>query len=122
MNKKSVLVIDDDPSVIQILSNILRPHYRVQAATRGIQGVAIAASPPPPDLILLDVLMPGLDGYEICAELQALPETRNIPVGFVTGNASPDEMQRGRELGGKFYLTKPLNPEEVLSRVQALIG
>jgi len=122
MSEKIILVVDDDPSVIQILSNLLRPKFRVKVATRGAQAIGIAASPPQPDLILLDVLMPDMDGYEVCDKLKNFPDTSRIPVIFVTGNASPEEKQRGLELGGVSYLTKPLDPEEVLSKIKAIIG
>ena len=83
--KKVVLVVDDAPANIHVVNEILRNTYKVRVATSGAKALELAAEKPGPDLILLDVVMPGMDGYEICTRLKADPSTRDIPVIFLTG-------------------------------------
>jgi len=112
--KQVVLVVDDAPENIQVLSAILKPSYKVKAATSGERALKIARSDKPPDLILLDIMMPEMDGYEVCRQLQADEKTRTIPVIFVTGMSDEAEQQKGLALGADAYLTKPVDPDEVL--------
>lgn len=84
MEKPTILIVDDIPANINILADILSPFYKIKAAINGDIALKIARSAARPDLILLDIMMPGKDGYEICRQLKASPETRTIPVIFVT--------------------------------------
>ena len=116
-NPKAVLVVDDTPANIHVIKGILQGDYKIKAATSGEKALQIAAKSPPPDLILLDVMMPGMDGYEVCQRLKAEPATANIPVVFVTGHADDEERAKGLALGAAAYVTKPVEPEELLANV-----
>jgi putative two-component system response regulator len=119
MNKrKRVLVVDDTPDNILILREILASEFTVLAASSGQEALAVAAASPRPDCILLDVLMPGLDGYEVCRRLKARDETRSIPVLFVTTLGAEEDETLGLELGAVDYITKPVRPPVVLARVR----
>ena len=114
---RTVLIVDDTPQNLSVLGELLQPHYRVRAVNSGERALRAAVSEPRPDLILLDVMMPGMDGYEVLRRLRADERTRNVPVIFITAmNATADE-ERGLELGAVDYITKPLNPPIVLARV-----
>lgn len=115
--KPTVLVVDDTVEVIDLLVDLLQGPYRVKAATSGRRALEIAASPAPPDLILLDIMMPDLSGYAVCEQLKANPATRDIPVIFLTAMTSTDDERRGLELGAVDFITKPVNPPIVLARV-----
>lgn len=117
--RERILVVDDDRSNLATLGSLLQPHFDVLAAPSGERALQIAASVPQPDLILLDVLMPGMDGYEVFARLRDNPATRDIPVIFVTGLDSPEEEEKGLELGAVDYITKPYRPPIILARVHA---
>ncbi|WP_142846717.1 sensor histidine kinase [Telmatospirillum sp. J64-1] len=111
----SLLIIDDDVTSIRALTNVL-DYEHIRFATSGSQGLELARSFPP-SLILLDVLMPEMDGYQVCARLKADPATRDIPVIFITSLSSPEEEARGLELGAVDYVTKPFSPAIVQARV-----
>src|SRR5215831_13013601 len=113
-NRMTVLVVDDTPANIHILVNLLSSDYRTKVATNGEGALKLALKEPQPDLILLDVFMPGMDGYELCRQLKANPVTASIPVLFVTGTASEDDVSKGRSLGAEGFLMKPLDPNTVL--------
>jgi putative two-component system response regulator len=114
----TVLLVDDAPANIELLDEILFPHYRTRVALSGEKALAIAFSSNPPDLILLDVMMPGLDGFQVCEQLKKNPDTRAIPVIFVTGMNELDDERKGLELGAVDYITKPISPTVVLARVK----
>jgi putative two-component system response regulator len=113
----TLLVVDDQPENLAILSDLLEPHYRVRAATSGQRALQIAASDPRPDLILLDVMMPEMDGYEVLTALRRDPAARDIPVIFVTARDTALDEEYGLELGAADYITKPIRPAIVLARV-----
>ena len=115
--RPTVLVVDDSVEVIDLLVDLLREQYRVKAATNGSKALEIARSDTPPDLILLDIMMPGLSGHDVCRELKADPATRDIPVIFLTAMTSTEDERRGLELGAVDFITKPVNPPIVLARV-----
>jgi diguanylate cyclase (GGDEF)-like protein len=114
---QTVLIVDDAKSNIAILAEVLKRDYKVRAATGGEKALEIAFSDNPPDLILLDVVMPGLDGYEVCTRLKASPQTKGIPIIFITGKESEEDEIRGFELGASDYITKPFNSVVVKVRV-----
>jgi putative two-component system response regulator len=114
----TILVVDDTPSNITVLMEILRAEYRILAATNGEQALKIARTDPPPDLILLDVMMPGMSGHEVCQRLKAESSTRKIPVIFVTAMNQVEDETRGFELGAVDYITKPVSPPIVKARVK----
>jgi putative two-component system response regulator len=114
----TVLVVDDTPMNIDILQEALSPFYRVKVATSGARALEIAAQADHPDLILLDIMMPGMDGYEVCRRLKEDPLTRGIPVLFVTAKESAEDELRGFALGCVDYLTKPISAPKVQARVR----
>jgi putative two-component system response regulator len=114
----TVLTVDDTPSNISVLMEILRGDYRVLAATNGEQALKIALADPPPDLILLDVMMPGMSGFEVCQRLKAESSTRKIPVIFVTAMNQVEDEAKGFALGAVDYITKPVSPPIVHARVK----
>lgn len=118
MGTKSILIVDDFPENIDVLKQILKPYYGVRVATGGRLALKIAGSSQPPDLILLDVMMPELDGYEVCRILKADEATRHIPVIFVTALSEADDEARGFDLGCDDYIAKPVNARVVLARVR----
>jgi len=113
-----VLVVDDTPANIDILLAVLRDDYQVRIAVNGEKALQLAGAEPQPDLILLDVMMPGIDGYETCRRLKAEPGTRQIPVIFVTALGADEDEARGLDLGGVDYITKPFNPSLLKARVR----
>ncbi len=116
--KKVVLVVDDAPANIKIVNEILHDSYKVKIATNGAKGIELASGTPGPDLILLDVVMPGMDGYEVCTHLKANPLTHDIPVIFLTGQTDTTDETRGFEVGAVDYIHKPFSPAVVVARVQ----
>ena len=116
--KQCVLVVDDSPENIDLLSEILRDDYRVRVATSGEKALKIVYSDEPPDLILLDIMMPGISGLEICRRLKANPDRRRIPIIFVTAMSSTEDERRGLEIGAVDYITKPISPPIVMARVR----
>jgi len=115
--RPTILIVDDAPENLTLLSELLKLLYRVKAARTGEKALQIAQSDEPPDLILLDVMMPGMDGFEVCRRLRGEARTRHIPVIFITAQGAADDEIRGLELGAVDYLTKPINPPTVLMRV-----
>ena len=108
--KSQILVVDDTPENVDILAGILREHYQIKVALNGAKAISIAEADPPPDLILLDVMMPEMDGYEVSRRLKENPATRDIPVIFVTAKTEVEDERKGFELGAVDYITKPISP------------
>lgn len=116
-HKKTILVVDDTPENIDILSGVLRGEYKVKAALNGEKAIKIAQSTPPPSMILLDIMMPGIDGYEVCRQLKSNPLTSHIPIIFITAKNQTEDEKIGLELGAVDYITKPFSPSIVEARV-----
>ncbi len=114
----TILVVDDSPDNIILMSRLLKDHYRTKIATNGEKALKIASSDDPPDLILLDVVMPYMDGYEVCQELKKNPKTSRIPVIFLTAKTDIEDEKRGFEVGAVDYITKPVSAPLVLARVK----
>jgi len=119
---KTVLVVDDVSANIDILKDMLCSEFKVKAALKGEKALIIAQREPHPDLILLDVLMPEMDGYEVCRQLKADSQTADIPVIFVTGNDSQDEISKGLGLGAIGYLTKPVSADKLADLIGPLFN
>lgn len=115
--QQTILIVDDAKTNIAILANLLKQDYQVQAATNGEKALEIAFCDSPPDLILLDIVMPQMDGYEVCRRLKASEKTKGIPIIFITGKESEEDEVKGFELGASDYITKPFNPTVVKARV-----
>ena len=116
-SRQSILVVDDTPENIDVLTGILRPEFRVKAAINGERALKIAFSDPKPDMILLDIMMPVMDGYEVCRLLKKNPATANIPVIFITAKTQEEDEKKGLKLGAVDYITKPINPSIVQARI-----
>ncbi len=119
---KRILVVDDEPQNITIMNEILKKDYIVIAATDGVNALAIAQSQTPPDLIMLDIMMPRIDGYETLRRLKADPRTARIPVIFVTAKGEIDDKMTGYQHGVSDYVTKPLDSSFVLNVVRRLLS
>ena len=113
----TVLVVDDTPDNLVLVSELLGDHYRVKVANSGARALKAAQTDPVPDLVLLDIMMPEMDGYEVCRQLKASAATRDIPVIFLTARADRDDERLGLELGAVDYITKPISPPILLARV-----
>ena len=113
----TVLVVDDTPENLTLMGALLRDHFMVKVANNGEKALKIAMSDTPPDLVLLDIMMPGTDGYEVCRRLKATAATRDIPVIFLTARSDPDDERMGLALGAVDYITKPISPPILLARV-----
>ncbi len=121
MEKKVILVVDDAPAIIDLLAGLLKDTYKVKAAPNGKTALRIAQSAKPPDLILLDIVMPGMNGLEVCKELKGNAETNRIPIVFLSGEADEEACERGMEIGGAAYLKKPVEPESLFSVIEILL-
>jgi serine phosphatase RsbU (regulator of sigma subunit) len=117
-DKKIVLVVDDAPANIQVAQSILKDEYKIRVATSGSKALELVKVEPMPDLVLLDVMMPEMDGYEVCRRLKAEEVTRDIPVIFLTGKTDPEDETRGLEVGAVDYIRKPFSPAIVKARVR----
>jgi CheY-like chemotaxis protein len=115
--RQKILIIDDTPANIQILHAVLGDAYNTFFATNGRDGIAMARKELP-DLILLDIMMPGMDGYAVCAELKGDPLTGPIPIIFITAMSTVEDETKGLELGAIDYITKPFSPPIVNARVK----
>ena len=116
--KATILIVDDTPTNIQLLNSMLREQYKVKAATNGEKALKIARTEPQPDIILLDIMMPEMDGYEVCRRLKSSPLTAKIPVIFITAKTAVEDEQQGFSLGAVDYITKPFNPDIIKTRVR----
>ena len=114
-----VLIVDDNPENLTVIGELLQPDHAVRAANSGLRALRLARLEPQPDLILLDVMMPEMDGYEVLRQLREDPETADIPVIFLTALNSSDDEERGLVKGAMDYITKPIRPTILLARVRA---
>jgi putative two-component system response regulator len=122
VDKQTVLVVDDAPENIDLVVGILKEQYTVKAARNGQVALKIARSPNPPALILLDIVMPDMDGFEVCHELKADLATAVIPVIFLSGEIGAEERRRGTELGAVDYLTKPVDPAKLSVAIESALA
>ena len=119
--KKMVLVVDDSPENIDLLGDVLNRDYDIKVALNGEKALKIAGSEIPPDIILLDIMMPGMDGYEVCRRLKSDARTQDIPVIFVSSMGEVEDETKGLEVGAIDYITKPIRPPIVQARVRSQI-
>ena len=118
----TILVVDDTPENLTLMSGLLKESYRVKVANGGERALKIAISDTPPDLILLDIMMPEIDGYEVCRRLKADPRSVDIPVIFLTAKSEVADETLGLEMGAVDYITKPISPPIVLARVKTQLA
>jgi len=121
MSQFTILIVDDDPIMLSLISEILSPSYKVRIANSGQRAIEIASSEPRPNLILLDVLMAGISGHTVLAKLQQDKATSGIPVIFVTSKEAMADEEKGLALGAVDYITKPIRPAILLARVKTHI-
>ncbi len=120
--RQTVLCIDDDRLVLGVCTNVLEARgYRVVMATHGRAGIAIAKKERP-DLIILDIMMPGMDGFEVCKQLRADPGLCHTPILIMTAMSLPDLEAKGIEAGATLSIRKPFNPDQVASTVDQVLG
>jgi diguanylate cyclase (GGDEF)-like protein len=117
-SQATVLIVDDQPANIHALAALLKKDYRILTATRGEKALELAARTPPPDLILLDIVMPDMDGHEVCARLKNDEATKAIPIIFVTALGEEQDEEHGLNLGAADYISKPFSPAIVRARVR----
>jgi phosphoserine phosphatase RsbU/P len=117
-DRKLILIVDETPTNVAVVSGLLKDSYRTKVATTGEKALAIVTGPEKPDLILLDVMMPGMDGFEVCRRLKANPDTREIPIIFVTAKTDDVDEVEGFEVGAVDYIHKPFSAPIVLARVK----
>ena len=119
---KKILIIEDDRSTARLAEYTLQQAgYEVTVATDGFEGLRIALGEHPV-LIILDIMLPGLDGYEVCHRLRQRPETASLPILMISAKARQDDKDMGIKMGADDYLTKPVDPSEILSRVETLLA
>lgn len=121
-DKPTVLVVDDTRENLTVIGEILEPHYRVRLANSGERGLRAAQTAPRPNLILLDIMMPEMSGYQVLEELRKMPETREIPVIFVTAMNTDEDEEMGLSLGAVDYITKPVHPAILMARVKTQLA
>ena len=116
-DRATILVVDDTPDNLSLMSGLLKDRYKIQIANSGEKALKIVQGDKPPDLILLDVMMPGLSGHDVCLALKANPRTRDIPIIFLTASNSTADEKKGLEMGAADFIAKPINPPIVIARV-----
>lgn len=114
----TILVVDDAPANLSLLNSLLKDHYRIKLANGGVKALELAADEPP-DLVLLDIMMPEMDGYEVCRRLKASKETRHVPVIFLTAKSAIEDEELGFSVGAIDFIHKPISPPILAARVKA---
>jgi putative two-component system response regulator len=117
-NRQTILIVDDTPENIDLLTEVLDPYYQTKVALNGEKALRIMAGETKPDLILLDIMMPGISGYDVCQRLKRNSDTHGVPIIFVTAMNEMEDEKKGLELGAVDYITKPISPSIVLARVR----
>ncbi len=120
--KPVVLVVDDTADNLMLMNNLLKDLYKVKVANSGERALQIVAAAEPPDLILLDIMMPGMDGFEVCRTLKANPESAAIPVIFLTAKVAVEDEELGFSLGAVDFISKPISPPVLLARVKTQLA
>jgi CheY-like chemotaxis protein len=116
--RPTILIVDDTPDNLMLLSGLLKQEYRVRLAQNGAKALEICSSDDPPDLVLLDIMMPVMDGFEVAKSMREHPTSEAIPVIFVTAMTSADARLKGMDLGAVDFITKPIDPEQLKHRVR----
>lgn len=119
--KKRVLVADDDPSISRLLERVLAREFDVVTTSDGLGALALATKIRP-QLMILDVMMPGLDGFQLAQRLRAVPELKNVPIIFLTARDGPLDTIKGIQAGARHYMTKPFKIDDLITRVKKILG
>jgi len=122
-HKRTILVVDDMSQIRNILSFSLRKEgYEIKVASNGIDALKYALGDKPPDLIILDIMMPGMDGYEVIKKIRASDTTKDIPIIFLTAKAQKKDVQKGIEVGCNDYVVKPFKMDDLRQKIAALLN
>ncbi len=119
--KKRILVAEDDPAISRMLEKVLLRDYEISLARDGREAVA-AATRNPPHLLLLDIMMPGMDGLTVAKQIREMPRTKNVPVIFLTAKDGPMDVIKGIQFGARHYITKPFKIEDLVTKVKKVLG
>lgn len=121
MSTETILIIDDTPDNLTHISTLLKEKFKVKVATNGAKGLTIAATDPKPNLILLDIMMPEMDGFEVCQKLKGDSNTASIPVVFLSGKSESSDIEKGLSLGAQGFISKPVEPEKLFEIISKFI-
>jgi putative two-component system response regulator len=120
--RKRIVIAEDDPAIGSMLLKVLSQFYEVVVTSDGASALAAAAKQPKPDLLLLDVMMPGMDGHAVATAARALPGLKTIPIIFLTAKAGPTDVIKGIQSGARHYITKPFKIDDLVQRVKRALG
>lgn len=121
-SRRRILIAEDDPAIAALLQKVLSAHYDVSVVHDGKAALASALTPPKPSLLMLDVMMPGLDGLAVAAEVKKSPELKAIPIIFLTAKSGATDVIKGIQSGARHYITKPFKIDDVLAKVKKALG
>lgn len=121
-HRRRIVIAEDDPAIAAMLEKVLAQHYDVSVAPDGRQALVLAARPPRPALLMLDVMMPVLDGLAVAAEIKKSPELKAIPIIFLTAKTGATDVIKGIQSGARHYITKPFKIDDVLAKVKKAMG
>jgi twitching motility two-component system response regulator PilG len=120
--QKKILIVEDEESLLKLESILLTTKgFHVQGVTTGLAALKAVAENPP-DLVLLDIMLPEMDGFEVCQQIKESPQTRHIPVILLTAKKSPEDMARGKQVGADQYITKPFKSSMVIASIERLLS
>jgi len=122
MEKPRILIVDDTPANIKILNDLLRDEYRISVATNGPDALTLAFSDTPPALILLDIMLPVIDGYEVCEVCRLNSDLSDVKIIFLSAKGTDVDIAKGLFLGADAYITKPFSNTEIIDKVKELVG
>ena len=117
IQKKTILIVDDKSDNIAVLAAILKENYRLKVASNGKRALELMSTESKPDLVLLDIIMPEMDGYEVCKQLKSNPLTKDIPIIFTTALGDPKDEEKGLQLGAEDFIGKPYSPAIISKRI-----
>lgn len=120
--RKHVLIAEDDPTVGALLARLLKTRYEVTLVEDGRGALARAGQSPPPDVLLLDVMMPGLDGFAVAEQIRMMPALERVPIIFITAKDAPADVIKGIQAGARHYITKPFKLDDVLAKVKKALS
>ena len=120
--RKRIVIAEDDPAISTMLGKVLSQFYDVTVTSDGPMALAAARQTPAPDLLLLDVMMPGMDGHAVAAAVRQLPGLKSVPIIFLTAKTGPAEVIKGIQSGARHYIAKPFKIDDLVSRVKRAIG